>query len=325
MDEKIEIAATREDDGFRLDVFLTRHFPISRSFAARLIDEGRVMVDGSVKRPSFKLKDGMRVHGAYSLSGLNTPLMACEIPLDIIYEDPSIVVINKPAGLTVHPGAGNVGCTLVNALLAKYPEMRDVGDPNRPGIVHRLDKLTSGVMVAARSSDSHNLLVNAFKTHEHRREYMAVCYGHMPKGQGTIETFIQRNPKDRKRMTSRVDEGRKAVTHWTMIKQWKEFSLLLLSLKTGRTHQIRVHLSDMGHPVVGDAQYGGRKRANSIADAYLRHYIKALGRQMLHAALLGIIHPLTKEEMEFKSEIPEDMKELIRILDERERVILDYA
>ena len=325
MDEKIEIAATREDNGIRLDVFLTRHFPISRSFAARIIDEGRVMVEGSVKRPSFKLKDGMRVHGAYSLSDLNTPLTACEIPLDIIYEDPSIVVINKPAGLTVHPGAGNVGFTLVNALLAKYPEMRDVGDPDRPGIVHRLDKLTSGVMVAARSCDSHRLLVNAFKTHEHRREYMAVCHGHMPKDQGTIETFIQRNLKDRKRMTSRVSGGRKAVTHWTMIKQWKEFSLLLLSLKTGRTHQIRVHLSDMGHPVVGDAQYGGRKRANSIADAYLRHYIKALGRQMLHAALLRIIHPVTKEEMEFKSELPEDMKELIRILDERERVIHNYT
>jgi 23S rRNA pseudouridine1911/1915/1917 synthase len=246
------------------------------------------------------------------------PLKACEIPLDVIYEDQWIIVINKPAGLTVHPGAGNTDGTLVNALLAKYPQIKGVGDPDRPGIVHRLDKMTSGVMVVARSSDSHAILANAFKTHEHRRVYVAICYGHMPQIQGTIETFMQRNPKDRKKMTSRADKGRRAVTHWEVVKQWKGFSLLLLTLQTGRTHQIRVHLSDMGHPVVGDAQYGGRRRANSIEDPLLQSYMKALDRQMLHAFTLGITHPITNKQMEFKSEMPDDMNGVIRMLDERD-------
>jgi len=318
VDEKIDFIIEHEDYGIRLDVILSKHLSISRSFAARLIDEGRVMVEGSMRRPSFKIKDGMRVQGSYSTMEEGLPLKACEIPLDVIYEDQWIIVINKPAGLTVHPGAGNVDGTLVNALLARYPQISGVGDPDRPGIVHRLDKLTSGVMVVARSSDSHAILANAFKAHEHRRKYMAICYGHMPQIQGTIETFIQRNPRDRKRMTSRADKGRRAVTHWEVIKQWMGFSLLLLTLQTGRTHQIRVHLSDMGHPVVGDAQYGGRRRANSIEDPLLQSYMKALDRQMLHAFTLGITHPITNEQMEFKSEMPDDMNQVIRMLDERD-------
>ena len=318
MVEKIDYIAGYADYGIRFDVILARHLSISRSFAARLIDEGRVMVEGSMRRPSFKLKIGMRVHGTYSTIDESAPLKACEIPLDVIYEDQWIIVINKPAGLTVHPGAGNADGTLVNALLAEYPLIKGVGDPDRPGIVHRLDKMTSGVMVVARSSVAHAILANAFKTHEHRRVYLAICYGHMPQIQGTIETFMQRNPKDRKRMTSRADKGRRAITHWGVIKQWKGFTLLLLTLQTGRTHQIRVHLSDMGHPVVGDAQYGGRRRANSIEDPLLQSNMKALGRQMLHAFTLSITHPITNKRMEFKSEMPDDMNEVIRMLDERD-------
>jgi 23S rRNA pseudouridine1911/1915/1917 synthase len=317
VDEKIDFIAEYADFGIRLDVILARHLSISRSFAAKLIDEGRVMVEGSMRRPSFKPKDGMRVHGTYSTMEEGFPLKACEIPIDVIYEDQWIIVINKPAGLTVHPGSGNADGTLVNALLAKYPQIKGVGNPDRPGIVHRLDKMTSGVMVVARSSDSYAILANAFKTHEHRRVYLAICYGHMPQIQGTIETFMQRNPKDRKRMTSRADTGRRAVTHWEVVKQWKGFSLLQLTLQTGRTHQIRVHLSDMGHPVVGDPQYGGRRRANSIEDPLLQSYMKTLERQMLHASTLGIIHPITNKLMEFKSAMPDDMKGVIRMLDER--------
>jgi 23S rRNA pseudouridine1911/1915/1917 synthase len=318
VDEKIDFIAEYADYGIRLDIILARHLSISRSLAARLIDKGRVMVEGSMRRPSFKLKGGMRVQGTYFTMDAGLPLKACEIPLDVIYEDQWIIVINKPAGLIVHPGAGNADNTLVNALLAKYPQIQGVGDPDRPGIVHRLDKMTSGVMVVARSSDSYAILANAFKTHEHRREYVAICYGHMLQIQGTIETFMQRNPKDRKRMTSRADKGRRAVTHWKVIKQWKGFSLLLLTLQTGRTHQIRVHLSDRGHPVVGDAQYGGRRRANSIEDPLLQSYMKALDRQMLHAFTLGITHPITNKQMEFKSEMPDDMNGVIRMLDERD-------
>ncbi len=184
MDEKIDFISEYADFGIRLDVILARHLSISRSFAARLIDEGRVMVEGSIRKPSFKLKNGMRIHGSYSKIDEAAPLKACEIPLDVIYEDQWIIVINKPAGLTVHPGAGNADGTLVNALLAKYPQIKDVGDPNRPGIVHRLDKMTSGVMVVAANSNSHAILASAFKTHEHHRVYVAICYGHMPQTTG---------------------------------------------------------------------------------------------------------------------------------------------
>jgi 23S rRNA pseudouridine1911/1915/1917 synthase len=320
VEKKIEMVTSHEHDGIRLDVFLSFSLRISRSFAAKIIVDGHMMVDTIVRKPSFKLKDGMKVHGSYSLMDEKKPIAANRIPLDTIYEDPWIVVINKPAGIIVHPGAGNKDGTIVNALLAEYPEIRDVGEPDRPGIVHRLDKMTSGVMIAARRNDSYTILINAFKNHEHRREYVAICYGHMPQTMGTIETFMQRNPKDRKRMTSRTTEGRKAVTHWSTIKEWEGFSQLLLNLETGRTHQIRVHLSEMDHPIVGDAQYGGRKRINSIPDQLVRLYVKSLHRQMLHAATLCIKHPFTGKQLEFRSEMPQDMKDLIEVLDKREQV-----
>jgi len=306
-----------QDHGSRLDVFLSRHLTLSRSLAARLIEKGDILVDEVSRRPSFKVKEGMRVHGKFEHSTGEVKLVACDIALTILYEDEWIVVVDKPAGLVVHPGAGNADRTLVHALLARYPDIADVGDPSRPGIVHRLDKLTSGVMVAARNNEAYEALTRAFKTHEHRREYLAVCYGSLPQDKGVIETFMQRNPKDRTRMTSRVNEGRKAVTRYQVVRQWEAFTLLRLSLETGRTHQIRVHLSDLGHPVAGDAQYGGRKRAGSIADQVLRAYIKGLSRQMLHAALLGITHPGNGAPMVFTSEMPDDMQALIALLDER--------
>ncbi len=316
MEEKIGLIAGYQDTATRLDVFLAKHLGLSRSHAARLIEQGDVLVDGAMKRPSFKLKAGMCVNGQWEKDAEKKSLSPCEIPLEIIHEDLWIVVLNKPAGITVHPGAGTTGDTLVNALLGRYPGIGAVGDPDRPGIVHRLDKLTSGVMVVARNNEAHAALTVSFKAHEHRREYLTVCYGHMPQKRGTIETFMQRNPKDRKRMTSRSGEGRKAVTHWEVVTQWKEFSLLRLSLETGRTHQIRVHLSDMGHPVTGDPVYGGRRRANAIADTGLRMYVKGLGRQMLHAAMLGIRHPGTGEYMEFTCDLPEDMKGFMAVLEE---------
>ncbi len=315
MEEKIDLIAADSDVSIRLDMFISKHLNLSRSHAARLIEQGIVLVDSYIKKPSFKLKKGMHVHGSWEKDEETDELPTAEIPLDIIHEDPWIVVIDKPAGMTVHPGAGTIGDTLVNALLARYPEIGAVGDPGRPGIVHRLDKLTSGVMVVARNNEAHAALSAAFKAHEHRRQYLAVCYGRMPEKIGTIETFMQRNPRDRKRMTSRSGQGRRAVTHWEVLTEWKEFSLLHLSLETGRTHQIRVHLSDAGHPVAGDPVYGGRRRANAISDAMLRAVVKALCRQMLHAAVLGIRHPGTGEYMEFTSDMPDDMKAFMAVLD----------
>jgi len=316
VEEKIDLTVSGPESGTRLDAFLARHLALSRSHAARLVEGGCVQVDGGAKRSAFRLRTGMHVQGAWRREEERRTITACEAPLDVVYEDPWIAVINKPAGMTVHPGAGTAGTTLVNALLARYPGIDGVGDPDRPGIVHRLDKLTSGVMVVARTAEAHRVLSAAFKTHGHAREYLAVCYGHMTQKTGTIENFMERNPKDRKRMTSRTGEGRRAVTRWEVLEDWKEFSLLRLSLETGRTHQIRVHLSDMGHPVAGDPVYGGRRRADILADTRIRSYVKGLGRQMLHAALLGIRHPYTGEYMEFTSDMPEDMKGFISILEE---------
>ncbi|HOS97950.1 MAG TPA: RluA family pseudouridine synthase [Deltaproteobacteria bacterium] len=307
------------DAGTRLDVFVARHAGLSRSEAARRIETGEILVDGTRRKPSFTLRPGMRVHGAWAEGSRELEPAACGIELTVLFEDPWIALIDKPAGLVVHPGAGNSTHTLVNALLARYPSIRDVGDPARPGIVHRLDKLTSGVMVVALTADAHAALSAAFKAHRHTREYLAVCHGQLRGASGTIETFMERNPKDRKRMTSRTEEGRRAVTHWEVLRRWQDFSLVRLRLETGRTHQIRVHLSEQGNPLAGDPVYGGRRGARSLADPVLRQAVSGLGRQMLHACLLGITHPATGEPMVFTSPLPADMEAFIAVLDAHDR------
>lgn len=318
MEEKVDITVSTQDAGSRLDIVLSQHIHITRSQAARIIEQGDVRVDGNQRKPSYKLKSGMHITGRVQHAPEIPVLQAWDSSLDILYEDEWILVVNKPAGLVVHPGAGNMNKTLVNVLIARYPEIRSVGNPDRPGIVHRLDKLTSGVMVVARNSGAHETLSRAFKAHEHAREYRALCYGTLPQDKGVIETFMDRHPKDRKKMSSKVETGRTARTRWRVLQEWKEMSLLKLNLETGRTHQIRVHLSDIGHPVVGDPQYGGKRRAHTIADVTVREHVKALNRQMLHSHLLGITHPGTAQRMEFSADLPDDMQQLIRLLDERE-------
>jgi 23S rRNA pseudouridine1911/1915/1917 synthase len=314
VDKIIEIIAQEKDEGARLDLFLSAHTSITRSHASRLISDGLVNIEKAKAKPSLKIKPGMKI--SITMKEPEPSLHeAQDIPLKIIYEDRHIIVIDKPAGLVVHPGAGCRDHTLVNALLNHCPEIAHVGSRERPGIVHRLDKLTSGVMVAAKTYESYQSLSTAFSLHAHKREYLAICYGHMPKDNGSIETLLNRHPKDRKKMSSKVTRGRQAITHWKVQKEWDELSFLSLSLETGRTHQIRVHLSDMGNPIAGDPEYGGKRRANSIKDSLIRAHVKDLSRQMLHAHKLGIHHPVTKEWMEFKSDPPEDMKDLIAFLD----------
>jgi len=313
--EEIRLDVQNEDSGARLDVFLSDHVPMTRSAAANLIAKGSVEVDGIVRRSSFRLKYGMTIHVVIERSDEPGRMKEYDLPLDILYEDSCIIVLNKPAGLVVHPGAGNRDETLVNALIRRYPDISGVGDMARPGIVHRLDKLTSGVMVVARNQDAYNVLAGAFKKHEHTRIYQALCYGHMGEDAGRIETLMDRHPGDRKKMSSKVAHGREAITDWKVLQEWPQFSLLELSLMTGRTHQIRVHLSDMGHPVVADPQYGGKKTANSIINPMIRARVKSLGRQMLYAWKLGIVHPATGEKMEFTADIPADMHKLIELLD----------
>lgn len=318
MEERIEITATREDSGMRMDLFLARHASITRSAASRLISEGLVDVEGSYPKPSLKVRAGMVIHVVMKKPQVSYLPVPQDIPLNILYEDAHIIVIDKPAGLVVHQGAGRTDHTLVNALIAHYPEIAGVGSKERPGIVHRLDKLTSGVMMVAKTADAYHTLSLAFKLHTHERIYRAICYGHMPQAKGCIRTLLNRHPKDRKRMSSKVTHGREAVTYWDEVKKWDGFSLLSLSLATGRTHQIRVHLADMGNPVVADPKYGGRKRVNNVKDPVIGSYIKGLNRQMLHAYKLGIKHPISGEWMEFVSNLPDDMKALIDLLDQKE-------
>jgi 23S rRNA pseudouridine1911/1915/1917 synthase len=322
VEKTLDLIVDRADEDARLDVFISRRLGIPRSLAAHAIDEGRVLTDGRARKPSFRLKTGMRVQAGVpeEIQTRASSPQAVDIPLTVLYEDAHIIVVDKPAGLVVHPGAGKNEATLVHALLHRYPEIAGVGAPERPGIVHRLDKLTSGVMVAARSGMAYAALAAAFKEHLHTRIYRAVCYGRMDRHEGRIETFMDRRPGDRKKMTSRVAQGRQAVTDWLVVREWGQLSLLELRLQTGRTHQIRVHLADMGHPVAGDPEYGGKRRANTLTDPVLRSRVKRLGRQMLHAWKLGITHPATGQRMEFTSELPEDMKGLIALLDERMRV-----
>ncbi len=313
--EQIDFEISTAENGLRLDVVLAARLEISRSQVARLLAGGNVAVDGLERKPAFKCEEGQHIRVVPKDQAAPADfLTARAIPLDILYEDESILIVDKPAGMVVHPGAGNYDMTLVNALMAHCPHIEGVGERQRPGIVHRLDKLTSGVMVVAKTQKAHAVLAQDFKSHAHLREYQAVCFGHMPQESGRIETFFNRHPKDRKRMSSRVVSGRKAITNWEVEKTWAGFSLLRLRLETGRTHQIRVHLADLNHPVVGDAIYGGCKRAANIADRDLREYVRQIDRQMLHACRLGITHPLTGEEMVFSSDVPPDMRSLIERL-----------
>jgi 23S rRNA pseudouridine1911/1915/1917 synthase len=311
---KISLCVTGEDTGSRLDVFLSKKMGISRSASTRLISEEKVTVDSIPRKPSFTVTAGMRIAGERE-EEKPSGLMPWETELNILYDDEALIVIDKPAGLVVHPGAGNTEKTLVHALLARYPQIAGVGSTERPGIVHRLDKLTSGVIVIAKTQQAYTKLADAFKEHTHKRVYICICFGGMKKNSGRIETLINRNPGDRKKMTSKIRSGRPAVTNWEVMKSWPGFSKLKLSLETGRTHQIRVHLSDTGHPIVGDVEYGGRGRALNIANNGMRVYVKGVNRQMLHAHILGINHPETGEYMEFISQLPPDMVLLEQELD----------
>lgn len=304
--KQITLKVPAEDSGSRLDVFLAKRAGISRSAATRLVSKDRVSVDSLKRKPSFAVSDGMSV--VFEPEEEKTSdIMPWETELSILYDDEALIVIDKPAGLVVHPGAGNFEKTLVHALIARYPQMANVGSMERPGIVHRLDKLTSGVMVVAKNQHAYGRLSDAFKDHTHKRVYIGICFGMMTGNSGRIENLINRNPGDRKKMTSKARSGRPAVTNWEVMKSWPGFSMLRLSLETGRTHQIRVHLSDLGHPIVGDSEYGGKGRAANIANAAVRAYVKKIDRQMLHSHILGINHPETGEYMEFISQLPEDM------------------
>ncbi len=306
-----------DTDAERLDSFISRSVPeLTRSAAARLIDNGCATVNGQKQKASLKLKGGDAVTVVVPPPTPAEP-QPQEIPLEVLYEDPDVIVINKGAGMVVHPGAGNEDGTLVNALLAHCKDLSGIGGELRPGIVHRIDKDTSGVLVIAKSDRAHTSLSDQFKVHSIKRIYLALVYGNLKEDKGRIESVIGRHPVDRKKMSGKARHGKNAITHWRVEARFPGITLVRLRLETGRTHQIRVHLSEAGHPLLADEVYGGGSRVAQVKDPVLRQMIKTMGRQALHAKTLGFLHPVTGQYQEFDTELPADMAGIIAYMEEK--------
>jgi 23S rRNA pseudouridine1911/1915/1917 synthase len=306
-----------QEAGQRVDVFLSRQLSgCSRSNLKTLIIAGQVLVNGLTVKPSYEIRTGDSI--SVRLPGPQHPdrLTPQSMPLDILYEDEDIVVINKAPGLVVHPGAGHAEGTLVHGLLAHCSRLAPQGAPLRPGIVHRLDQYTSGALVVAKSDVAYLNLIHQFKHHMVEKHYLALVYGRFPQSSGEVRTLLGRHPTDRKKMAVLEGKGREAVTRWRVEKAWEEVTLLRVTIETGRTHQIRVHLSHLQRPVVGDATYGGGKRRASLVKLEgLRHLLTAVERQMLHAEVLAFRHPRTNSPMALKAPLAGDFALLLRELE----------
>jgi 23S rRNA pseudouridine1911/1915/1917 synthase len=303
-----------EEKACRLDIFLSaRSEDCSRSHVKKLIQEGRVAVNGSPVKASYEIRFGDRITVWLPEVAEGDPLTPEPMPLEILHEDDDILVLNKAPGVVVHPGAGHEEGTLVHGLLAHCPRLAAQGAPRRPGIVHRLDQGTSGALIVAKSDRAYLELIREFKDHEVAKEYLALVYGRMPQSSGEILTAMGRHPADRKKMAVLEKGGREAISEWRVETGWGEISLLRVVIKTGRTHQIRVHLSHIHHPVVGDETYGGGKRkARTVKSDTLRQLLLEVDRQMLHAWRLAFRHPVSGVELSFVAPLPPDFSELLR-------------
>ena len=308
MRDNLVLSVSDADVGTRLDAFVSGTGEMTRSAAARLIEEGTITVNGRSVAKNYKLRGGDTVE-----VGLPEPTPAEaqpeDIPLDVVYEDGDIIVINKPVGMVVHPAAGNEQGTLVNALLHHCGDsLSGIGGVVRPGIVHRIDKDTSGLLVVAKNDDAHNYLAERIKTHEVGRIYYALLVGNLKEDRGTVNAPIGRHPRDRKKMAVLGTSGghaRDAVTHYEVLERYRGYCLVRCELETGRTHQIRVHMAHLGHPLVGDTVYGGGKTKLETSNKSL------IEGQCLHAKELHLTHPRTGETMRFESELPREMQLLI--------------
>lgn len=306
----------------RIDVALSTLIPDkSRSKLKEIIEEGFVQVNGkTIDHPKYKIKNNDEIQVEIP-EEKEIKFEAKNIKLDIRYEDDDLMVINKPEGMVVHPGAGNYEDTLVNALLYHSKnKLSGIGGKFRPGIVHRIDKDTSGLLVVAKNDRSHEMLAKQFEEHSIRRTYEALCYGKIRPSSGTIHTKIGRSKTNRKKMSVYTERGKDAITHYKTIKSFSgktipDLSLIECNLETGRTHQIRVHLASKGNSVVGDQTYGRQKKFSKDVSDEIQKLLQGLNRQLLHARSLGFKHPVTNKQMVFESEKPEDFKKLLKALE----------
>lgn len=311
--EPLTFFVHESEAGTRLDAFLAAHVhDWSRARLQRLIENEDVLVNGHTGKPSYKVRLADRIEVELT-PDTATEFVPENIPLNIIYEDDDLIVVDKPAGLVVHPAAGINSGTLANALAYHFEQLSSRAGPARPGIVHRLDKDTSGLLVVAKKEMVHEKLADQFRAREVFKSYVGLVHGVVDPARGRIDQPIARDPTNRTRMAV-VRSGRSALTLYQVRRSYDRFALLDVELKTGRTHQIRVHLAWLKHPVVGDAVYGGG-RDNTMQDAKLRSEIRNLNRQFLHAEKLGFQHPTTGESLLFKSELPTELQQLLKCLD----------
>lgn len=315
-DQKFTFVVTSEEAGVRLDIYLSAKISeISRSQIAKLNKDAKITVNNRKVKSGYLLQSGETVVCIVERRSSDVP--AVEMPLNIVYEDDEVLVVNKAPGIAVHPGKGTENDTLVNALLFHTGQLPDAGASERPGIVHRLDKFTSGLLVVAKTNRAMRHLRAQFDTRTIHRLYWALVWGQVKEAQGTIDTNLNRSRRDPTRFTV-TKEGRRAITHWKLLDDFQYAALVQCVLDTGRTHQIRVHMNHINHPVIGDGDYNGResqiKNLPSNLQKRGRHLLKLLTRQALHAKELSFIHPATNEEVRFEAPLPEDMAQALEKL-----------
>lgn len=296
------VVKVSEEENLRIDKYLVNYLEYSRSLIAKMIDEEFILVNGKSVKANYIVKNGDEIEIKEGFIE-DTDIEAEDIPINIVYEDDDLIIINKESGMVVHPGSGNNHGTLVNALMYHTNDLSDINGEIRPGIVHRIDKDTSGLMVVAKNNKTHEILSDMLSKHEIKREYIALLKGEFMHDTATIDAPIGRDKLDRKKMAVTADNSKSAVTHLTVIERFKGYTLVRLALETGRTHQIRVHMAYIGYPIYNDPVYSSSK-----TDEF---------GQFLHSASIDFIHPTTKEQMHFEAELPIIFKNFIDTLEKK--------
>ena len=311
-----EYFVTEETAGDRIDKFLAEQYEnLSRSFLQKLLKSGEVMVDGRPVKASYKVAEGDLISFEVP-EAVEPEIVPEDIPLDILYEDHDVILVNKPKGMVVHPAAGHYTGTLVNALMFHCKEdLSGINGVLRPGIVHRIDMDTTGVIIACKNDLAHNSIAAQLKEHSITRRYQAIVHGALKDDEGVIDEPIGRSPKDRKKMAVNYNNGKSAVTHYKVLTRFKDFTHIECRLETGRTHQIRVHMSWQGHPLFNDERYGGDRILKGTTFSKYKQFIEncfaVMPRHALHAQSLGFVHPMTHEAVYFESELPDDFRALL--------------